>query len=448
MTLLRRLIPLLLLVLHSACIQLPEVGNAAPPSDAGPSPETPDGGSPADTESPTITAISPRHDSTQVAIDSQIRLTFSEPMDISSVQISIAPLVLFSALAWSNGNAVVTFQPASPFAQNTAYTILVDGKDRSGNPLAERKAFSFSTTGPAPDTTPPTVLQATPGHGALGIARAASITVMFSEPMDKAAAQTAFAIISPPGFNSGVFDWNGAGTEMTFNPDVDFPYGTDVTWRVSTTAKDLSHNALETTVTSTFRVIRTNTVTIDFDPMTSGSAASPDYWRQTHYYSIETVGDNALNAQYRLLIGFKTDILPESLTTITHGALKWHITGQRGIPFSALGKLLLERVYIGDEIALSPADGTIPASKVQYESAPIGLPIIITDSSPIATRISDVTSFVNLDWKDRHSRGSKRSQFRLRFEFPSNNNNANDCLQTDESAAPKLAELEVSYEYP
>ncbi|MDC0709014.1 Ig-like domain-containing protein [Stigmatella sp. ncwal1] len=441
MTLFKRLIPLLLLVLQSACIQLPEVGDAAPP-------ETPDAGVPADTASPTITAVSPQNDSTQVAIDSQIQLIFSEPMDENSVQIRIAPLVLFSALEWSNGNTVVTFQPASPLAQNTAYTIVVDGKDRSGNPLSDRKAFSFSTTGPAPDTTPPTALRATPSHGAIGIARAASITVMFSEPMDKAAAQTAFAITSPPGFNSGVFDWNAAGTEMTFNPDVDFPYGTDVTWRVSTTAKDLSGNTLETNVTSTFRVIRTNTVTIDFDPATSGSAAAPDYWKQSHYYNFELVGDNIHNKEYRLFIGFKTDALPENLTSITRSLMKWHQTGRRGAPFSSLGNLLLERVYIGDEIALSTNDWTNPSARIQYESTPIGPAMLMTDGNPTSPRVFDVRSFIILDWQDRHSRHNKRSQFRLRFESPSNGNSAYDCLQTDQAFTPKLAELEVSYEYP
>lgn len=316
------------------------------------------------------------------------------------------------------------------------------------NPSPPGDAGVPPDTKPVPDVTPPTLLNTAPVDGSLGIARTASITVTFSEPMDKASAQTAFAIVSPPGFNSGVFDWNEAGTEMTFNPDADFSYGTEINWRLSTGAKDLSSNALAMSMTGVFHVIRTNTVTIDFDLLTSGSASSPNYGVQTHYYNLSTLGDNALNAQYRLLIGFKTDSLPENLTAITHSTLKWHVTGQRGTPFSALGPLLLERVYIGDEIALSTTEETNPASKVQFESAPLGPAVIITDSNPIALRTFDVTSLVNLDWQDRHSRGSKRSQFRFRFESPSNGNNTHDCLQTDASAAPKLAELEISYEYP
>ncbi len=43
---------------------------------------------------------------------------------------------------------------------------------------------------------------------------------------------------------------------------------------------------------------------------------------------------------------------------------------------------------------------------------------------------------------------NKRTQFRLRFEKNSDGNNANDMLFSDVETQPKLAELEVTYEYP
>ncbi|MFL5345158.1 MAG: Ig-like domain-containing protein [Hyalangium sp.] len=450
MSQLKRIVPLLLAVLLSACINLPEVAEPESP-DAGGTPDagsTPDAGTPADSTPPTITTASPLHGSTNVPTNTQWVLTFSEPMNVTTVQFSIAPTVALSASTWTNGNTQLTLQPAAPLSQNTTYTLVVDGKDLAGKALADRKAFSFSTTGPAPDTTPPTVLSFSPAYAAIGVARDAVVTVTFSEPMDKASAQTAFAITSPPGFKFGVFGWNAAGTEMTFNPDTDFAYGTEVIWSVATTAKDLSGNALENNVTSTFRAVRQNTVTLDFDVRTSGNASAPDYWRNGGAYNFESVGDWFGDSQNRLLLGFKLDALPEELTHITSSRLKWYITGQRGTPFAVLGRLLLERVYIGETIAYSGAESVNPDAKVQYESPALNPPIIVPSNAITTMGTFDVTSFVTQDWADRGSRNTKRSQFRLRFEVPSDNDSAYDDIYSDVEQTPKLAELEVTYEYP
>jgi len=450
MTLLKRLTPLVLAVLMSACIELPEVGEPEFPPDSG-VPDggpKPDGGLPADTTPPTITAASPAHGSTNVATSPQFLFTFSEPMNVGTVQVSIAPTVALSDPTWGTGNTQLTLQPLAPLAQNTTYTLAVEGKDAAGNALTDRKLFSFGTTGPAPDTTPPMILSISPIYGAIGVAQNASITVTFSEPMDKASAQSAFAITSPPGFNTGVFDWNAAGTEMTFNPDTDFPYGTNVEWRVSTAATDLSANTLETNASSTFRAIRVNTVTLDFDARTSGSALAPDYVRISALYNFELVGDTSENVQARLLVGFKLDALPEQLTRITDCRLRWFVTGQTGTPFVDLGRLLLERVYIGESIAFSSTETTNPASKGQYEASTLGPSIIVPGAVVTTTTVIDVTSFVTLDWADRTNRNAKRSQFRLRFETPSDNDSLGDRINSDVEQTPKLAELVVTYEYP
>jgi hypothetical protein len=450
MTLLKRLIPLVLAVLVSGCIELPEIAEPEPPPDAGvPDPDPdPDPDPQPDTTPPTITAASPLHGSTNVATNPQFIFIFSEPMNVGTVQVTLAPTVALGAPTWANGNTELTLQPTAALAQNTLYTLAVDGKDAAGNSLTERRLFSFSTTGPAPDTTPPTVLSATPASGTLGVARNASITVTFSEPMDKASAQTAFAITSPTGFDSGVFNWNAADTEMTFNPDTDFPYGTTVDWGVSTAAKDASGNPLEANVAASFRAIRANTVTIDFDPSTTGSATSPGYDKQTHLFLGSLVGDvGGSSNHHRLLLGFRLDALPNELTQITLSRLKWYVTRQNGDPFANLGYLFLERVYIGEAIALSNAQSTNPAARLQYESQALNTPFVIPSSALTPNGVFDVTPFVALDWQERTNRGTSRSQFRLRFELPNDGDATNDVLSTDETVSTP-AELEITYEYP
>jgi hypothetical protein len=453
----RRFVPLFVAVLLSACIDLPEVvdppelpgdGGTRPdagmPPDAGP----PDSGVPADVTSPTVTQVTPAPGSSQVATSTQLVVTFSEPMNVSTVQVSTAPQTNLSTRTWSNGDSQLTLQPGELLAQNTRYSLFVEGRDKAGNLLTGTKAYSFTTTGPAPDTTAPTVLSNTPSASAIGVARNASITVVFSEPMDKASAQTAFGITSPPGFNAGVFDWNPAGTEMTFNPDTDFGYGTEVNWRVSTAAKDLAGNALGSAATGTFRAVRLGTITINYDPFTSGSGESPDYAVFSRYFNGASVGDiGQSSSQERLLLGFKLDALPDNLIRFNYCALKWRVSRQLGAPFQTLGNLLLERVYIGEEIALSDTNSTNPVSKAQYESPALNSPSIIPSSTISSTTSVDVTLFVSLHWEERTNRGSKRAQFRLRFEVPNDNDSQNDGLYTDDTVST-LAELELSYEHP
>lgn len=449
MILLKRFIPLVLAVLLSACIDLPEVGDPGPPDSGVPDGGSkPDGSPPEDTAPPTITAAAPAHGSTNVAMSPQFQFTFSEPMNVGTVQVSIAPTVALSNAVWTSNNTQLTLQTQASLAQNTAYTLSVDGKDVAGNLLADRKQFSFETTGPAPDTTPPTVLAISPSYGAIGVAQKETLSVTFSEPMDKASAQTAFAITSPSGFNAGVFTWNTEGTVMTFNPDTDFPYGATVEWQVTTIAKDLAGNTLASLTAASFRAIRVNTVTIDFDPSTSGSATAPNYERYNHLFNLESLGDSSGNAQSRLLIGFKLDVLPENLAQITSSRLKWYVTAKQGNPFGDLGRIALERLYIGEEIATSTIDSPNPISKAQYESSALSSPILISSSQITTVGIFDVTSLVALDWEDRGNRNAKRSQFRFRFEAMSDNDGASDSLYSDVDQTPKLADLEVTFEYP
>lgn len=443
MTPFKRTVPLLLAVLLSACISLPEVGEPESSPDAGGTPDAgpkPDAGVPADTTPPTITSASPAHGSTNVATNTQWVLTFSEPMNVSTVQFSIAPTVALSASTWATGNTQLTLQPTAPLAQNTTYTLTVDGKDVAGNALADRKVFSFSTTGPAPDTMPPTILSSSPTYAAIGVARDAAITVTFSEPMDKASAQTAFAITSPPGFNSGVFDWNAAGTEMTFNPDTDFAYGTEVTWRVSTAAKDLSANTLENNVLSTFRAIRKTSAVLPYDDSTSNTIYSfgPDEFPRLRFF----VGDDASNTTAtRTFFGFNLSGLPQDLTQITSAQLRLRITSAQGTPFSKLGNLLLESVSYGPMLDRTTAN---------YNTPTLGSALLVPSSIIGNEGFFDVALFVKDDWANRNTR-SNYSEFRLRFEVPNNTDSASDYVYFDRENSdlvPEFAKLFLEYEYP
>lgn len=467
------LVPLLfVLAWTAACVDLPEVvdppaetpdsgassppdSGPTPPPDAGPSPDAgggpPDAGpdaGPVDVLRPVLLNISPMEGTTEVPTGAQFVLTFSEPMDTDSVQVGVQPSVALGAPVWSQQDTVLRLQPTGMLAENTTYTVTVDGEDVAGNPLTGTRAFSFTTAGPAPDTTPPTVLSTSPSQASIGNARNALLEVVFSEPMNKASVQAAFSITAPAGLNGGSFSWNEAATVMTYVPPTSFAYGTEVNWQVSTGARDAAGNALVETVLRGFRVIRQGTLTVRFDPETSGSVGAPNYFRQTTIYNTAYLGDDFGNEAYRLFLGFKLDGLPEDTMKISQATLRWWVTKQIGNPLDKLGALQLEPVDVGDQIGTAPGDGPpSPDAIADYHVSPLSSGATILPSTIGAPGLFDVTSWAAEDWSDRAVR-NRRTQYRLRFSHGSDGNWMTDALISDSEIHPTLAELHVVYEYP
>jgi methionine-rich copper-binding protein CopC len=113
---------------------------------------------PVDTTAPTIVSSSPDDGNTNVAINANILITFSEAMNPGSVGVSISPNVNLGAAAFKSGNNTVEFNPPSDLAGNTNYTVTVSGKDVAGNDLTGSSSFSFKTATIA-DTTAPGIVQ-------------------------------------------------------------------------------------------------------------------------------------------------------------------------------------------------------------------------------------------------------------------------------------------------
>ena len=95
---------------------------------------------------PTVTGTEPKDQSTGVALDAKISITFSEEMDHLSVQsaFSISPNVTGN-FTW-NGSTM-TFTPNSELMPGTTYFVKVEksARDAHGNALANVYSFSFIT---------------------------------------------------------------------------------------------------------------------------------------------------------------------------------------------------------------------------------------------------------------------------------------------------------------
>lgn len=100
------------------------------------------------------------------------------------------------------------------------------------------------------DVMPPEVLSVTPEDGATEVPVDTTISVEFSEEMDRASVEGAFSLAPEV---QGNFTWEG--NSPTFALATDLEYGTKYTVTVSTTAKDKAGNTLAGAYTWSFNTL-------------------------------------------------------------------------------------------------------------------------------------------------------------------------------------------------
>ncbi|UCE38149.1 MAG: Ig-like domain-containing protein [Thermoplasmata archaeon] len=186
---------------------------------------------------PTVSTISPSDTSTNVPVGTKITITFSEPMNKTSVQSAFS--IKDSGgnsktgdFSWS-GNTM-TFTPDGKLYPETQYTVRLGttAMDLAGNPLSSESTVQFTT---GADSTQPTIVETSPGGSDVSIAEI--ITIRFSKTMDETATENAFSI-SPQ--VSGKFEWEG--NTLKFIPDDLLVRGRVYTVTMDSSAKDLDGN--------------------------------------------------------------------------------------------------------------------------------------------------------------------------------------------------------------
>lgn len=100
-------------------------------------------GTATDTVPPTVVATEPARGAENVG-EGRISITFSEPMSTGSVTLQASPSLEWGAGTWSNGDRTLTFIPAD-IRPNTQYSIVIAGRDRAGNAMAQPFTLQFRT---------------------------------------------------------------------------------------------------------------------------------------------------------------------------------------------------------------------------------------------------------------------------------------------------------------
>lgn len=100
----------------------------------------------ADTVAPTVVSHTPSFNALNISPTTAIVVTFSEPVDVESGDVSFSPTISGGFTISNSGTSVVTITPNNPLADNTTYTItLADAADINGNPLPTYGNIKFTT---------------------------------------------------------------------------------------------------------------------------------------------------------------------------------------------------------------------------------------------------------------------------------------------------------------
>jgi Bacterial Ig-like domain/Fibronectin type III domain len=214
-----------------------------------------------DTTAPTLISSVPSLNASVVPLNTQVQLTFSKAMNISTVTTSSSNLTL-GAATWNAGNTAVSF--VTPSLQNdTTYTILIAGKDVAGNDLGGATTLQFSSV-----SAPPTVLSTSPTNNAVDIALNSKITLRFSRSMNKTSVETAFS--SVPSI-ACTWTWLDNDQTATCTPGTEFPFATQYDFTLASSAQSAAGVAMVNPLTSRFTTVQDTTK----PALTSYTPASP-----------------------------------------------------------------------------------------------------------------------------------------------------------------------------
>jgi Bacterial Ig-like domain/Bacterial Ig domain len=130
-----------------------------------------------DLTAPTISSTTPANGSTDVAPGTTVSATFNEAMAAGSITTSTFTLTdtttsssVAASVAYNSTTQAATLTPSAPLANLHTFLARVKGgaggvTDTAGNPLAADVTWSFTTSAPIVDTTPPTVAVTAPPAG-------------------------------------------------------------------------------------------------------------------------------------------------------------------------------------------------------------------------------------------------------------------------------------------
>lgn len=194
---------------------------------------------------PEIVSTDPEDGEALVPLDTNIRATFSEPMRAATLNTSTFVLRqgatnIPGTVTYVEATRTVTFDPASPLANETIYRASIDtgAQDLANQGLPARYEWTFTTT--AAPGVPPIVLTTTPIDGATDVPITTRPAATFSKRMNPATiSNVTFTVRQAMTPVPGTVTLDAARNRAVFTPSTPLGLGLVYTASISTAARDL-----------------------------------------------------------------------------------------------------------------------------------------------------------------------------------------------------------------
>ena len=201
---------------------------------------------------PSVISSVPADSAVRVSVSSNITATFSEEMNpekINNATMILDQAGIQVAGAVSYVGLTATFDPTVNLASSTVYTatITTGAEDLTANALEVNYIWTFTTA----DVTPPTVISTVPIDRSNRVLVESNVTALFSEVMDSLTVTSSTMMIKQGVVSiAGVVSYSGV--TATFDPTNALASATTYTAVITTRAKDVAGNALESNYVWTF----------------------------------------------------------------------------------------------------------------------------------------------------------------------------------------------------
>jgi methionine-rich copper-binding protein CopC len=259
-----------------------------------------------DSIAPTVSTFSPTDGATQVAVNSNVTLTFSEAIQRGTGTIQIRSgsatgtlVESFDAATSSRlsiSGSTLTIDPTNSLAQITQYFVTFDSgtiQDLAGNIYSGTTVYDFTTV----DTIAPTVSTFSPTDGATQVAANSNVTLTFSEAIQRGTGTIQIRSGSATGTLVESFDaatssrLSISGTTLTIDPTNNLA-ANGIKYFVtfdSGTIQDLAGN------------IYSGTTVYDFTTMLSADMQAPSY--QSYSFDIPQKGNFSMVFNEPIVLG-------------------------------------------------------------------------------------------------------------------------------------------------
>ncbi len=183
-------------------------------------------------------------------LDTAFRIQLDRPLPVDALKAAWrSEPAMPGDLVQDGAAGVFLFTPSAPLDPETTYHVWLEGLvDKDGVTFADMPSIRVTTVGA------PSVVRFRPFDGTRRVDRAATLSVRFTERMNRRSTAAAFAVTADGKPVKGTVRWAEQSQVLVFTPASALAYGANIRMTVAASARSRSGAALEKAARGTFTV--------------------------------------------------------------------------------------------------------------------------------------------------------------------------------------------------